>query len=499
MARGVALPRVERAATWSPRPDPQYWPTAGWRDSTPESQGLSSNILAQALLDAHAHNIAVHSVLVVRRGVVVLDATFYPFTPGSRHDVASVTKSVTSILIGAAVNAGRLSFTNRLAETIGSAPGRADERRSDITIENLLGMQSGFDCGFGRSERELSAMKESPNWIVYALQMPMRTEPGTEFGYCSPNYHLLSAVIQQASGITEEDYARQVLFGPLGISDVNWPRDPQGITRGWGELQLRPRDLAKLGFLYLHGGRWEERQIVSREWVARSTTPRVAYGERNLYGYAWWTNKDAPPGFFEAIGRGGQRLSVWPAKDLVVVMLGGGYEPGTVGATLVRALVSDSAIPPNPDGEARLRNAISVVASPPALLPMSRSPLENVVFGQTYRVGPNYLGLERFSITFYEGRDALATLELRDQTLVLPVGLDGRFRISDQQIDGIRPGARGAWRNSSQFVLEVDLIGKIDDYTMAMTFEGENINIELSERTGLVHQTLHGVREVAPR
>ena len=492
MARGVALPSADRPAAWAPRPEPRYWPTNAWHESTPESQGLSSAILADALLALRESQIPIHSLLVVRRGVVVLDASFHPFTGGSRHDIASITKSVTSVVVGAAANTGQLSFSKHLRDGIPAPAAPSDGRRDRITVENLLAMQSGFDCGFGRNERELVAMKERANWIAYASQMPMRSEPGTEFGYCSPNYHLLSAMIQNATGVPEDEFARQVLFGPLGISDIGWPRDPDGVTHGWGDLQLQPRDLAKLGFLYLHGGRWEGRQIVSPEWVARSTTPRVKYGERNLYGYGWWTNTDAPAGFFEAIGRGGQRLSVWPEKDLVVVMLGGGYEPGNAGSLLLRALVGDTALAPNADGEERLRNAIALVATPPALLPVSRSPLEATVSGHTYKVEPNSLGLQRFSITFNENRDAIARLELRDQTLLLPVSLNGQYRIADQAIDGIHPGARGAWQTPTRFVLELDLIGKIDHYTLGMTFADDMLSIELRERTGLMQQTLRG-------
>jgi hypothetical protein len=132
------------------------------------------------------------------------------------------------------------------------------------------------------------------------------------------------------------------------------------------------------------------------------------------------------------------------------------------------------------------------VASLPAPLPESRSPLEPAISGREYSVDANSLGLQRFSITFEPGRDAVARLELLDQTLILPVGLDGRFRISDRGVDGIRPGSRGKWRTPSAFVLEVDLIGKIDHYTLDITFEGESVRIELSERTGLMRQTLRG-------
>lgn len=494
MARGVALPATDSAATWAPPPDPPYWPTVAWREATPESQGLNSSVLADALLDARERNVPIHSLLVVRRSIVVVDAAFYPFTSDTRHDLASITKSVTSLLAGAAVNAGRLSFTTPLLDAVPKALPFSDARRGRIRIEDLLAMQSGFDCGFGRNERELVAMKQSADWVAFALRMLMRSEPGTEFGYCSPNYHLLSAAIQHGAGMPEDDFARNVLFGPLGITDVYWPRDPQGVTRGWGDLQLRPRDLAKLGLLYLHGGRWDRQQIVSPDWVVRSTTPRVKYGERNLYAFGWWTNTGAPRGFFEAIGRGGQRLSIWPEKNLIVVMLGGGYEPGDIGSRLMRALVSDTALPADPNGVDRLRAAIARVAAAPAPLPVSRSPLEGSISGRVYSIETNNLGLERLSITFHEGQDPVARLELRDRTIIAPVGMDGRFRIAPQAIDSIHPGARGTWRTASQFVLELDLIGKVDNYTLAMTYEGDSVVLELGERTGLMHQTLRGRR-----
>lgn len=490
MPRGAALPAADQAPGFAARPAPDYWPTRGWREATPESQGMSSALIADALLEARARNVPVHAVLVVRRGVVVLDANFYPFRRGDRHDLASVTKSVTSVVAGAGIAAGRLAHDTPLADVL---PGldTSDPRRRRITIENLLAMRSGLDCGFARGERELSAMQLSPNFVDFALRIPMRSEPGTEFGYCSPNYHLVSAAIQRAVGISEERFARRALFEPLGIANVNWPRDPQGVTHGWGNLQLTPRDAAKIGFLYLHGGRWERRQLVSRDWVVRSTATRASSG-RNLYGLGWWSSTDAPPGFYEANGRGGQRISVWPEKDLVAVLLGGGYEPGVIGGPLLRALLADTALPPDPAGLDRLRAALDSIAAPPPPAPVSRSPLERAVSGRVFAVDSNSLGLRRIAIAFSDGAVATVRLDLRDRMLVIPLGLDNRLRIAGQDVDGIRPGGRAIWRTPLQFVVEVDLIGKIDHYTLAITFAGDEITTELSERTGLMRETIRG-------
>jgi CubicO group peptidase (beta-lactamase class C family) len=478
-------PVLERAAA-----APPYWPTHGWRDAPPESQGLASGLLADALTDARARAIPIHSVLVIRHGIVVLDASFYPFPRGSRHDVASVTKSVTSVIAGIALHAGALPLDTRVIDALRVRP-TGDARRDAIRIEHLLAMQSGLDCGFGRSETELTAMQSSQNWVAFALALPMRTRPGSAFGYCSSNYHLVSAAVARTVGARTDAFAARTLWTPLGITNVYWPRDPQDVTHGWGDLQLEPRDLAKIGFLYLHGGKWENHQIVSPDWVARSTAPRVKHGERNLYGMGWWTHPDSPAGFFEAMGRGGQRLSVWPAKDIIVVTTGGGFEPGLVGEMLRRALVADTALTPDPAGNLRLRDAIARVAVAPDPLPVSTAPSAARISGRTYQFAANSLGLDRITLTFADTA-AQALIELPGRRLRLPVGLDGRYRIAIDVIDDIHPGARGRWQSPSQFVLELDLIGKTDHYTLAMTFAGDAVLLDLKERTGLMHQIVDG-------
>src|SRR6185503_9462478 len=145
---------------------------------------------------------------------------------------------------------------------------------AQIRVEDLLAMRSGLDCGFRPGETELRAMRGSVDWIAYALGLPIVAEHGTRYGYCSPNSHLLSAVITAATGSSALDYARVHLFEPLGISDVYWPADSKGVTHGWGDLQLQPRDMAKLGLLMLERGRWVERQLLSSQWIERSTAAR---------------------------------------------------------------------------------------------------------------------------------------------------------------------------------------------------------------------------------
>lgn len=473
---GQAVPSV-------PQPI-EHWPTASWKRSTAEEQGFSSVALAHLVETALDSGWAIHNLVVVRRGHLVLDASFYPFQVGTRHDVASITKSVTSLAVGMAIEDG---FIAGLDESVARhLPGAltANVTRHSMNIGHLLGMQSGLDCGFSRGEAELHAMKLERDWVKAVLALPARHEPGKRFGYCSGNYHLLSAVLQASTGRTERDFVGERLFAPLGITDVNWPADPQGTTRGWGDLQLRPTDLAKVGVLLLQGGRWEGKPIINPAWIALTSTPRAKYGDDNLYGYGWWTHPDSPVGFFEAIGRGGQRLSVWPEKDLVVVMLGGGFRPGNVGGLLLKALASDSALADDPRGRERLTRALARAASPPSPVAPANGSCSQPGIEAPHAVSDNPMGLKSFQLrtagAVAQIRIAVGTLDL-----ALPVGLDGVFRRSEQQIDGIAPAARGEWRMCT-FVLDLDLVGKIDAYRIELVF-GERTRVRVAERTGLTN------------
>ncbi len=242
-----------------------------WRTATPESQGLDSQALASAIAQVREKQWGTHSLLVIRHGFVVADADFYPYRSTAPHDVASVTKTITSTLTGVAV-ANRIL---RLDQPVLSffpkeSPADADERKRAITVENLLRMESGLDCGFLPGEQELERMKRSANWVAFALALPMKYDRGTRPSYCSPGYHLLGSVIGAAAKTSELDFGRKYLFDPLDIKDVVWGDDPQGRSHGWGDSHFYPRDIAKLGYLYLHGGEWKGQQIVPRDWVTMS-------------------------------------------------------------------------------------------------------------------------------------------------------------------------------------------------------------------------------------
>src|SRR4029453_3242780 len=176
--------------------------TSPWPVVTPESQGFDSGVLANLLEHVPAKGLPLHNLLVIRRGQLILDASLYPYSPEGPHDVASVTKSITSLLVGIAIDKGLIESVRQPVVSLLPAAGRSapDEQRRAMTVEHLLTMTSGLDCGFEPGEQELAAMRRSDDWAAFALALPMRAAPGTQYAYCSCNNHLLSSILSARTG-----------------------------------------------------------------------------------------------------------------------------------------------------------------------------------------------------------------------------------------------------------------------------------------------------------
>lgn len=161
-------------------------------------------------------------------------------------------------------------------------------------------------------------MRSSTDWIQFVLDLPMIEDPGSHFEYCNGASMVLSAILQEATGMSAFAFATEYLFSPLGISDVKWFSNPQGISIGYSELELRPEDMAKIGHLYVSDGLWNNEQIVSSSWVRASTRKYINATLQEGYGYHWWIDDS---GIYMALGYGGQYIIVVPEEDLVVVFV----------------------------------------------------------------------------------------------------------------------------------------------------------------------------------
>ncbi len=342
-----------RAQTTQPAP----WPTQQWATATPESQGMDSGRLA-AFVDFGQAN-GMDSMVVTRHGYIVAEAYFGAFKPEQRHRINSATKGVVAALVGIAIDQGKLGDTSRpvLSYFAGRTVAKLDASKKSITVQHLLDMTSGLDWTEPLSNAPpvtLSQLRSSPDWVQFILDRPMATTPGTTFNYNSGNSHLLAAVLTQQTGQGVKDFAVQNLFEPLGISDVVWDQDPQGIQTGGFGLSLQTRDMAKIAYLYLNNGQWAGQPIVPSQWVRKVYSASVPMEPPYLmYGDQWWA---APlQNAYAAVGFNRQLILVLPQADMAVALTGRtNYWLQQMLEVLQRAVRSDNPLPDNPEGYALL-------------------------------------------------------------------------------------------------------------------------------------------------
>lgn len=320
----VATPMLQPAPAASPRlespsPPGDYWPTQDWRSSTPEEQGMDSHMLALMLEAVKQERLPLHSLLVIRNGYLVSETYFPPYGENSREELYSCTKSFIATLVGIAIDRGYIdSVQQPVLDFFGERSfENRDAAKQAMTVDDLLTMRSGLDWEEG--DPAYQAMYQSPDWVKFVLDKPMREQPGGQFNYCSGCSHVLSAIIQERSGMNTRDFAQKELFEPLGITNMNWSVDSTGTPiGGWG-LQITPREMAKLGYLYLHNGTWDGQQIVSAEWVKSATQTHTHTDSPQAagYGYQWWIYPSLNA--YTALGRFGQTIFVAPDLNLLVV------------------------------------------------------------------------------------------------------------------------------------------------------------------------------------
>lgn len=466
------------------------WPATSWDTATPEEQGLDSGRLAEAVQAIDARNLRIHSLTLVRNGYQLLDANFYPYDGKEPHNLASVTKTITATLIGIAVDQGKLRLDQRVLSFFPEwSIANRDARKDRMTVRDLVNMSAGFDC-LGPpaypDEPTLLEMEASSNFVQFALDLPMAADPGTTWSYCSPGTHLLSAILTRATGVSALEFARENLFEPLRIHDVIWPADAQGITHGWGDVYLFPRDAAKLGYLWQRGGFWYGRRVISEGWLRDSVKVHTRVAGDQDYGYGWWIDRGGEFGQFSAEGRGGQRVLVLPAINAIVVTTGGGFNAGEATDLLGPALVDvQHPLPPNPAGVARLQEALAKVASAPA--PNAVPPLPQTaqaISGQTYAFEPNPLTLRTLTMDFAGPGDPTLRLTFANDEPArqATIGLDGVFRMSTGA-HGLSLGQRGYWQDENTFVLDYDQIANIDPYLLQMRFERDSVTLDVRDRT----------------
>ena len=468
--------------------------------STPEEQGMDSYRLAEAVafLTAHRLDYRPHQVIVVRHGRRVLDVALYPFAQGLRHDIASVGKMITGTLIGLAIDKGFIASADEpvLSFFPGHQIAYRDARKEAMTIAHLLAQRSGIYHGDdGSHSAEDAEMYASPDWVQWVLDRPMAEQPGGTWYYSNANLHLAAGVLSQATGLSPLDFARRYLFAPLHIADVAWEADPQGVNDGAGGQEIRPLDLAKIGQLYLDGGVWRGRQVLSPGWVARSMSPAPGphpegWPPETSLGFHWVIENN----YRGAGGSGGQIVELYPDDDIVLVVVAGGgtpyagcSNPVALSAPLYSqyirtAIVSDSALPPNPAGVEALAASVAAAAvsneGPPEPVPTLPA-TALTISGKRYDLEPNPLQISWFSLSFPGGSEA--TLQVSgEEEVSFRVGLDDVFRYAPGE-GGLPAAAKGWWASSTRFVAIVDQFAIFVYLRVTIDFTGDRVTIAIDD------------------
>lgn len=332
--------------------------TSYWEISTLEKEGINA-LTIDSINQEIKKGIygSVDHFLLLRNGKIVFDqhytqnydstksetvnpqynydnTAFHPYlNKTDLHTLQSITKSITSILFGIAVDEGYIKdingsfssyFKDYQIDTISNL-------KNKISLEHLLTMQSGIKWNeekFDLLENNCLQMEASKDWIQYVLDQPIDTIPGISFNYNSGVSILLGKIIKEATGKEINVWAEEKLFNPLGISNYYWKKTPKGEFDTEGGLYLNIYDLAKIGYLMMNNGKWENTQIVSQKWVEKSTKPIINVTEKLGYGYQWWIPKHSnqKTNIFAGNGYGDQFVMVAPDYKIIAIFFGWNHQ-----------------------------------------------------------------------------------------------------------------------------------------------------------------------------
>lgn len=339
------------------------WPTKAWRKATPASVGVDQESLESFDAGlARGKYMLVDSFQVFRCGAEVFarnyphnygqiygkeakttgplnarltgpynyfDPYWHPFYHGTNmHTMQSVSKTVTSVIFGTAITRGdfKAGLDTPVLNFFDVAKVKnVDDRKRRMTLKHVLTMTTGLtwneELAYDDPRNDASIMEALDDWVQYVIDKPMAEEPGKVFQYSSGATELLAHIFQKATGQDIESYGEKYLFAPLGMKH-HWKRTYLGIVDTEGGLYLTGDDLAKIGYLYLHEGLWDGKQIVSKDWVQKSLTPYIDAEEKFQYGFKWWLYPLNGKYVWMARGFGGQELMVFPEQNLIAVFTG---------------------------------------------------------------------------------------------------------------------------------------------------------------------------------
>ncbi len=466
----------------------QYFPDSTWRVSTPEEQGVDSKKIYEMLQYIQSSKLDFHSILIIKNGYIITEAYWAPYNDSITHDIKSASKGIISTLVGIALDKGYLNNLNQKVSEFYPEYVK-DSLKQSITLHNLLTMTGGLDW------KEDSGL--SPYDLYNWNKIPSSGNPGEIFEYNTTMTHMMSAILTKATGESTKDFADDFLFGPLGIKNYYWTKGKDGIYHGGSDIFMTPRDMAKIGYLYLKNGQWNEKQIVPKEWVEESTTKKVnipsedTYAKGLNYGYWWWLQEKG----YMAWGAGGQYIIVRPDLDLVVVITSNGFDninrysefmKSFLEVNIISALNGNAPLPSSPRTLQKINDFIKELKEPKeksnSLIPDIAMQISNT----NYSLEQNKIGFKNTSLTFKNSNECVWRYSIGGQSVHLQVGINGIYKINEIPFSmGVRPdgesiACKGQWTNNEIFVIEHHIIGDPSKQIFEFSFNKDEIDFKIS-------------------
>ncbi len=449
--------------------------------SSPEAQGIASSAIRAFVDEAEQQIRSLHSFMLLRRGCVVAQGWWSPYTPEDPHMLFSLSKSFTATAVGLAIEEGRLSLDDLVLDFFpGDVPAQPGEHLRTMRVCHLLSMSTGH------AEDTLRYLHEAPdgNWARAFLARPVEYAPGTHFLYNTGATYMLSAIVQRLADMRMLDYLQSRLFQPLGIEDPAWETSPQGIdTGGWG-LSIRTEDIARFGQLYLQKGLWQDRRILPEAWVEQATARQISNGSdadsdwAQGYGYQFWCCRH---GAYRGDGAFGQFCMVMPEQQAVLAITAGVSDMQVVLNLVWKHLLPAMGPEPLPEGSAAaeaLRRKLASLALPPQPGADS-SAVTGRVSGKQYALDANP---EQITSARFDFDDAGCRFTLNDgrgaREIRCGSGAWVKGETSLENDEPRRVAASGAWTDEETFAMRLWFYETPFEIAISCRFVGDRVAID---------------------
>ena len=440
--------------------DEIFFPSA-----SPEQVGIDSRYLAQMLEKIQTDSIRIHSIVILRHDSLVLESYVYPYNRETTQNVKSVCKSIISALAGIAKDQGYLKDVNvpiyQIAPQYFENP--SDYRKLHISLKNLLTMTTGLDVD--ENGGKLEAIFSADDYVQAAFDAPMVADPGTKWTYSTCLSHAMSAILSQ---ITHQDllkFAKNTLFGPLGMKSIEWDTDPNGYYMGGAELWMRPIDMAKFGYLYLKDGEWQGQQLISREWILESTANQIGPLKtgNDKYGYYW---RVCGGGWLMAIGWGGQMILFNRDLDMVVVFTASEMDKQyQLFDQYILPAIHSATMSPNPETNKTLQQWVDRLQQSEKGIAHPVPQWFSTYVTNVYAMDPNIYDYEQIQF-LHDDSDLKVRVKEQGKTNEYVIGLDGSGQITTQDDDRSVPRHKSVWvrghfPEDSKLSLEIHELGSV--------------------------------------